>query len=126
MKYLIGDIPYEWLEEEEKGKCQYISYLEIAMLVYQDDVWSTEKDYRSSWENQLLYLVFISSWRYEEAACKDKEGCRYDPEYWWENNKCDIANEGRESENHTRKEDWIFILGRIHPEPQTKEHKEVK
>lgn len=83
MKYLIGDIPYERLEEEKESKCQYISYLEIVVLIDEYNVGSTEKDDSATWENQLLYLVFVSSRYYEKTSCKDKESGCCDPEYRW-------------------------------------------
>lgn len=43
MKYLIGDIPYEWLEEEEEGKSEDIAYLEFAVLEYEYYIRTTEE-----------------------------------------------------------------------------------
>ncbi len=43
MKYLIGDIPYEWLEEEEESKSKDIAYLEFAVLEYQYYIRPTEE-----------------------------------------------------------------------------------
>lgn len=43
MKYLIGDIPNEWLEEEKERKSKYVTHLEKIMLENEDDIWSTQE-----------------------------------------------------------------------------------
>lgn len=126
MKYLIGDIPYEWLEEEEKSKSEDIAYLEFIVLQYQYNVWSTEKYDSSSRKDEFLGLVFISSGGDEESSCVDEQcGC-YDPENWRQNHKDNIAHKGWQSEDHAGEKDGIFFLGGVDPEPEPKEHKEVK
>ncbi len=126
MKYLIGDIPYEWLEEEEEGKGEDISYLEITMLVYQDDIRRTEKYDGTTGKYQFLELVFVPPWGDEETTRKHKQCGGYHPENWWEDDKNDIAYECRQCEYHSWEKYGVFLLGRVDPEPETKEHKEVE